>query len=161
MGCPGDQRTAGGGVLLQKSLSLVHCRVSSILAPCSNVTATPATVFDSLQVFFTAKFIGRKNLETGVVLSIQITPRTSTDMNWTIAQTTKYINANQEELRRHSPLKRTGESMISGMAFSAVYFGRMVLLMQGQGGELRDAKEWGARTDQRSSSIHHRHLKST
>ena len=90
----------------------------AFLAPCSNVTATPATVFTTVcRSFFTAKFIGRKNLEIRVSFCpIQITPRTSTDMNWTIAQTTKYIGyPNQEELRRQflTPLIRTGESMTS------------------------------------------------
>jgi len=45
MGCPGDQRTAGGGVLLQKSLSSVHNESSQLFTSThSNFIQSPDTV---------------------------------------------------------------------------------------------------------------------
>ena len=87
----------------------------AFLAPCSNVTATPATVFTTVcRSFFCQVHRAEERGDKVSFCPIQITPRTSTDMNWTLAQTTKYIGyAIQEELRRQffTPLIRTGESM--------------------------------------------------
>ena len=95
-----------------EGLSLVH-RGLEHFSPLAQITATPATVFkQSAGVLL--QVVGQ--LGMGVVLSYSDNPRTSTDMNWTIAQTTKYIgHPNQEELRRQflTPLRRTGESMTS------------------------------------------------
>ena len=75
MGCPGDQRTAGGGVLLQKSLSLVHCRGLEHFSPLATTSLQLLQPFSRRSAgVFLCQAHGAESGDQGVGLSYSDNP---------------------------------------------------------------------------------------